>query len=302
MSKPKRTDGQIRNALKKEAREQGIAPNDTYNRFFRELFLADLMNRDDGWILKGGTNLYCRIPGARHTRDLDLYRQHDPTAYLQAAADLIETMHGATIGPYRFTVTAPEHETVNGTIDSINLTVEVFHGVSPILVFGIDVSGDLRVPEVTDTVTVERSDQVELEFMDRDYIIRSYPIENQVADKVSAMYELHGHRRQASTRYRDLYDIALIALELEIDATRLADALRIQAQIRGLILPRELYLPNAKWVEGYTKLTRTMPQPREEIIDVDDALRIAGALTDPVLLSLEDTVAGTWSPRTGHWI
>lgn len=31
MSKPKRTDGQIRNALKKEAREQGIAPNDTYN-------------------------------------------------------------------------------------------------------------------------------------------------------------------------------------------------------------------------------------------------------------------------------
>lgn len=34
-SKPKRTDGQIRDALKKEAREQGMNPNEAYNRFFR---------------------------------------------------------------------------------------------------------------------------------------------------------------------------------------------------------------------------------------------------------------------------
>lgn len=36
------------------------------HQFFRELFFAELMAADDRWILKGGTNLYCRIPVARH--------------------------------------------------------------------------------------------------------------------------------------------------------------------------------------------------------------------------------------------
>lgn len=120
-SKPKRTDGQIRDALKKEAREQGMNPNEAYNRFFRELFLAELMSRDQGWVLKGGTNLYCQIPGARHTRDLDLYRQDDPTSFRRAAAELVESMDEAKIGPYRFKVSIPKGETVNGAIDNISL-------------------------------------------------------------------------------------------------------------------------------------------------------------------------------------
>ena len=302
MSKPKRTDGQIRNALKKEARQQQLTPNDAYNRFFRELFLAELMTRDQGWVLKGGTNLYCRIPGARHTRDLDLYRQDDPTSYRQAAEELVETMHKTMIGPYRFSVTAPKDETVSGTIDNINLTVEVFHGVNPILVFGIDVSGDLHVPAVTDTLTVQRSDHIDLEFMDRQYTIRSYPIENQIADKIAAMYELHRHDNQPSTRYRDLYDLALIALELQVDAADLAHALRTQAQVRALSLPPQLRLPSSTWVDGYARLIKNMPTPREDISDVHEALRIAGALINPVLAAAEDPASGTWSPTTRCWI
>lgn len=301
MSKPKRTDGQIRNALKKEAREQQITPNVAYNRFFRELFLAELMNRDQGWVLKGGTNLYYRIPGARHTRDLDLYRQDDPTSYRQAAEELVETMNETRIGPYRFSVTVPKDETVSGTIDNINLTVEVFHGVSPLLVFGIDVSGDLHVPTVTETLTVKRSDHIDLEFMGREYTIRSYPIENQIADKIAAMYELHRHAGQPSTRHRDLYDLALIALELSVDAADLAHALRIQAQVRGLTLPQELRLPSSAWVDGYARLIRNMPHPRKEITDVNEALRIAGALVDPVLTASEGTATGTWSPSIRRW-
>ncbi|WP_257162285.1 nucleotidyl transferase AbiEii/AbiGii toxin family protein [Corynebacterium cystitidis] len=259
------------------------------------------MNCDHGWVLKGGTNLYCRIPGARHTRDLDLYRQDDPTSYRQATDDLVETMHETGIGPYRFTVTAPKDETVSGVIESMNLTVEVFHGVSLILVFGIDVSGDLQVPTVTDTLTVERSDRIDLEFVGREYTIRSYPIENQIADKIAAMYELHGHSKQPSTRYRDLYDIALIALELGVDAADLANALRTQEQVRSLTLPQELRLPSSTWVDGYASLVKNVPNPREEITEVNEALRIAGALVNPVLAASEDTVTGTWSPSTGRW-
>lgn len=301
MRKPKRTDGQIRNALKQEAREQKLSPNDVYNRFFRELFLAKLMNHDQGWVLKGGTNLYCRIPGARHTRDLDLYRQDDPTSYRQAAEELVETMNETTIGPYRFSVTAPKDETVSGTIENINLTVEVFHGVSSILSFGIDVSGDLHVPAVTDTLTVKRSDHIDLEFMDREYTIRSYPVENQIADKVAAMYELHRHDNQPSTRYRDLYDLALIALELSVNAADLAHALNTQAQVRGLTLPQKIRLPSSTWIDGYARLVRNLPNPRKEIADVNEALHIVGTLVNPILTASADPVTGTWSPNAGRW-
>ncbi|MBX8995498.1 nucleotidyl transferase AbiEii/AbiGii toxin family protein [Corynebacterium testudinoris] len=277
-------------------------PNEAYNRFFRELFLAELMSRDQGWVLKGGTNLYCQIPGARHTRDLDLYRQDDPTSFLRAAAELVETMDEAKIGSYRFNVSIPKGETVDGAIDNISLKVEIFYGVNPVVEFGIDVSGDLHVPVVTDFLDVQRSDGLDLEFMERDYRIRSYPIENQIADKISAMYELHGLRQQPSTRYRDLYDIALISLELRADASRLAEALRIQAKIRCLTLPLELHLPSSEWADGYARLIGRLVGPRQEIIEVNDALRIAGALANPILSSVESTVTGEWSPDAGRWI
>ncbi|MGP6174268.1 hypothetical protein [Corynebacterium sp. A21] len=47
-----------------------------------------------------------------------------------------------------------------------------------------------------------------------------------------AMYEVYGAR--ASIRYRDLYDIDLIALELEVDAEKLFTALQKQQQIRNV--------------------------------------------------------------------
>lgn len=301
MNKPKSRHGQIRDALKKEAREQGLAVNDVYNRFFRELFLAELMTRDHGWVLKGGTNLYCRVPGARHTRDLDLYRQDDPTSYHQAAHALVETMDATTIGPYRFAVTAPDMDTVSGTIDSTQLTVTVFYGVGQLLEFHIDVSGDLQVPTVTDTLTVRRSDHLNLTFLGREYTIRSYPIENQIADKVCAMYELHGQLQQPSTRYRDLYDIALIALELKVDATNLTTALRTQEQVRGVTLPDKLHLPGPEWEKGYAGLRKNFPHLRNEITDVHDALQIASALLNPMLSTTDNGTTGTWSPDTGTW-
>lgn len=301
MSTRKQRHGQIKTALMAEAKAQGIAANDMYNRFFRELFLAELMTRDDGWVLKGGTNLYCRIPGARHTQDLDLYRQDDPTSYRQAARALAQSMDGVHIGPYRFQVTAPRTETISGTIENMQLTVMVFYGVGELSRFHIDVSGDLHVPTVTEMITVSRSDDLDLAFAGREYTIRSYPIENQVADKVCAMFELHGQERRPSTRYRDLYDIALIALELPVDAADLVTALNAQQQIRGLTLPSRLGLPGPQWEAGYAKLTTTSPHLREEIMDAGAALEIAGLLLDPFLGGQELVESGTWSPSRRSW-
>lgn len=298
MSEPKSRHGQIKHALQKDSRNHGLTMNDVYNRFFRELFLGELGSRDQGWVLKGGTNLHCRIPDARTTRDLDLYRQDDPTSYRDAAQDLIESMNGAQIGPYLFQVAEPRKQAATGTIDSIQLTVHVFQGVSKLLQFHIDVSGDLQVPAVTEAITVERSDSLDLAFVGREYTIRSYPIENQVADKVCAMYEIHGSR--VSTRYRDLYDIALIALSLEVKGEELAQALRAQEKIRVLSLPQALHLPGPEWVNGYAGLKKNSPYLRAEITAVTDALQVAGSLVDPILAT-ENAPVGTWSPEHQYW-
>lgn len=65
------------------------------------------MRQDSGWVLKGGSNIYCRILGARHTRDLDLYRQVDPTFSADAADALVRDMATHTVGPTRSTSAAP---------------------------------------------------------------------------------------------------------------------------------------------------------------------------------------------------
>ena len=74
------------------------------------------MRLGEGWVLKGGTNVYCRIPGARHTKDLDLYRHIDPTSALSAAEFLVEVMGGHREGPYTFDLELTSRKTMAGSV------------------------------------------------------------------------------------------------------------------------------------------------------------------------------------------
>ncbi|BAF53517.1 hypothetical protein cgR_0549 [Corynebacterium glutamicum R] len=137
--------------------------------------------------------------------------------------------------------------------------------------------------------TVSRSDPLDVLFVARTFPVLSYPVENQLADKVCAMYEVHGSR--ASTRYRDLYDIGLIALELEVDTEKLRTALQNQQHIRAITLPSRMVLPGEEWLIGYEKFISTLQQPRAELHGVDNALVVAGALLDPILTDDGQTLA-----------
>ena len=72
---------------------------------------------------------------------------------------------------------------------------------------------------------------------------RAYPVVDHIADKVCAMLETHpraGGDPIASTRYRDLVDLATFARASEIDGAALSKALRSEAQRRDLTLPDDL--------------------------------------------------------------
>lgn len=189
----KKTHGKITTALKAEAKALGKNPNDVYNQFFREVFLHELMEHQNGWVLKGGSNIYCRLPGARQTRDLDLYRQDDPTSSTGAAEVLVAAMNGHRVGPYSFWVEHPERTGVAGTVDSERIDVTVVHGVNNrFLSFGVDVSGDLEVTGTVEALTVAASYELTTEFLPHRFRVYSYPVASQIADKVCAMYERHG--------------------------------------------------------------------------------------------------------------
>lgn len=121
-------------------------------------------------------------------------------------------------------------------------------------------------------------------FAAKTFSILSYQVENQLADKVCAMFEMHGSR--VSTRYRDLYDIGLIALELDVDHEALRNALRRQEEIRRISLPSQIEFPSSDWPSAYEKFVGTLHKPVPHIESADKALFVAGELLDPVLRSI----------------
>lgn len=302
--KVRRTHNQITGALKKEAKSRGLQPNTVYNQFFRELFLNELMQADAGWVLKGGANVYCRIPGARQTMDLDLYRHVDPTSALGAAEFLVEVMDGHQAGPYTFDLERTFRKTMAGPVENERVKVSVRRGAgSDFAEFNIDVSGDLEVSGSVEEVTVKPSFDLVTDFFPTAFQVTSYPVENQIADKVAAMYDRYGEAPpgKASTRYHDFFDIALMASKLSVEADSLRLALDQQCELRGVDLPNEMREPEPRWGDAYERKATKLGWGKEELCVFEGALGVASRLLDPLLAKDPSVHGASWDPVTSSW-
>lgn len=265
----------LRQRLANDARERGAEPHTAYNTFFRMLFLAGLAERD-GWVLKGGTNLLCRLPHARSTLDLDLFRRNDRNPTFTAGV-LHEQMDGHTLGRYTFRVGDP----VLGDGEDIEVArvkVTVVDGATVVESFNIDLSGDIVLNAEPDQVEVPRGDSAVLPGYPATVSVRLYPVENQMADKLCAMYTRYGSG--VSTRYRDLYDLALIADQLRFDRATLTAALSVQQRVRRMALPATLGEPAPGWAAAYDKQLSRTPGARPPLTQYDAAMVVVrNALT-----------------------
>jgi hypothetical protein len=64
--------------LRAVAKERRRPVNELQREFLLQRFLARVFAKPDRpWILKGGTGLLIRMPGARHTQDIDLLYPRD---------------------------------------------------------------------------------------------------------------------------------------------------------------------------------------------------------------------------------
>lgn len=273
----------LRQRLANDARERGVDPREVYSTFFRMMFADALMEHDD-WILKGGTNLLCRLKNPRNTLDLDLFREGDRAIDVSAEA-LHVLMDGRRIGRYTLRLGEP---VAGGREDAdvARIKVTILDGVTTVETFNIDLSADIVLNSVPQVRRVLRGDTAVLPGYPAELRLRLYPIENQIADKLTAMYARYGSG--PSTRYRDLYDLAMIVDELSYDPLALADALETQQLRRHITIPTDLGEPAPGWATNYEGQLVKTPSARPPFTSYAQAMAAIRAALTPILRSIDD--------------
>lgn len=261
-----------------------------YDRLLSRVFQAD---RDE-WVLKGATAMLARLEGqARHTVDIDLYRRSgglgDAERALREAAQV-------DLGDYfRFELRPGEPITQGGR--AVRVPVVAYLGVTEFARFHADLVTEVAMTGTPDEVSPLVP--IELPGVPR-ATYRAYPVPDHIADKVCGLLEMHERvdgAALASTRYRDLADLATFAHTAKVDAAALKVALESEARRRRLELPVELSTPtDPGWPAGYARVARDVPGLEEQ--DLEAAMATVARFIDPVL---SDRASRWWDPERLRW-
>jgi hypothetical protein len=219
---PYRTPAAFRSAvdakLKVQARRDGRPFAEVRREFLYQRFLARVFHDESLWVLKGGIGLLTRLPGARHSRDIDLMHL---TATPAAAEAEVRAIGRRDLGDHlRFEIVRSVTLSVQ---DALRLKAEAYTGTTKWESFDIDVSCERHF--VAALESVQPRPILEVSGVPPLPAFRLYPLVDQIADKVTAMYETHSHG-EPSNRYRDLVDLALLIGAEAMDAALLHAALR----------------------------------------------------------------------------
>lgn len=278
--------------LKSQASERGVPVGRLRKRVSFERYLARLQRvSPDDWVLKGGFALELRLGDiARTTKDIDVdwsVGETDAVELLLDAADAdlgdffdfsIERAQG--VGP------DPEGQgqrwRLTARMDGREFdTVLVDIGLNKVPI-GKPVR--LELPKTLEFAGVSSAS------------IPSLSLEQHIAEKVHAYTRTYGPSAKASSRVKDLVDIALVAVSLAVEAKKLQIALaEIFRQRATHELPPSLPAPPSDWARPWRDLTKDLPVSA----DVGEGHRIAAALVDPPLVG--ERWSGRWSPDALAW-
>nr|WP_275402422.1 nucleotidyl transferase AbiEii/AbiGii toxin family protein [Streptomyces sp. SID13031] len=266
-----------------------------FDRFLARLFAEP----GRPWLVKGGTNLLIRLPSARFSKDIDLlYRGHAADDVNEAADELRRLVANGNDGDHvRFEIGDPKP--IAGQTEhqpGANLKVDGFVGSRLFGTFPVDLSMKLRPIARPDLVRLEPI--ITLPGDPEPPQVSLYPLPDQIADKVCAMYSTYRTTNEVSSRYHDLVDLVLIITTTGLDGAETTVALHEEAARRtGLRLPGRMASPGPTWAAGYGGTARQSPlDPRMH--DLKTALTIVGRCLDPLLARQPVT---TWDPVSAEW-
>jgi hypothetical protein len=301
ISEPYSSAAAVEMAIKDAAlRAHQLDPTVSVHERIRQAYFDRLLCRvfSDGeisdWVLKGGTGVLARVPNARATKDIDLFKRGYKLG--EALVDL-RRLAALDLGDH-FRFEYLRHETsIAGDqqpyADGYRITFATYLGVKnlqPVRVDLVTGLGDIDAIEFLDPIN--RIDLPRLATCK----YRLYPVVNQIADKVCAT--MSAYASGPSSREHDLVDLVVFATTQTIDADSLRRWILVEAQSRGLGDIRKFEIPKV-WGSRYGRAVRDIPTCLE-YASIADARGLMADFIDTVLENR--ALSGEWNPVTRQWI
>lgn len=277
--------------LRQAAKSRDRTFHELRRGFVFQRFLSLLFSEPEPpWLVKGGVSLLVRLADARFSKDLDLLRVGEIPAH-QAISELTALTAPRAGDHLIFVVSDGVKQSRTNTVAKVSVTAYIGAEYDR---FSIDLATDLHF--VAAPERVRPTPVVDLPGLPAPPAVVLYPLADQIADKVCAMYERYGDTRATSTRFRDLADLVRIVGASEVDAARLLAALRSEETRRGIQLPEAMIVPDPVWIAGYRGEARRA-RLDTEVHDLDVALGRVGVLLSPLLDG--DCTDGRWIAGQG---
>lgn len=286
----------VTDRLKAQARQQGQNDQIARRRFVMSRFLARIFDADPhGWVLKGGVGMMVRLPHARYSHDIDLLVADDSVDPID---DLRRVARDHHLDHFRFELSRPRR--LSGD-KGTTVTVSAYLGGRRFDTFSIDLVTSRR-PLVGDIERRPLPRLIDTDDFPPEGLVQLYPLADQIADKLCALYETFGPTRRPSGRFRDLVDLLLISAYLPIDLAPTVAAVERERDLRDISdMPDTLISPGPDWTTQWAATARSSPLTPEHY-DLDAALADAGRCYNRILQSLPS--AGTpavWEHHISQW-
>lgn len=270
-------------------------PRFTVQERLRQFAYARLLARvftfePEKWVLKGGVSLLARVPGARHSLDVDLWGTQHSLAEAERALELASTVD---LGDHASFDVGPWSERRDEEARPLaQATVHCRIGVRKFVSFGVDlVGGPFPALEAEQAPPLRPLQIPGL----HDAPLRVYPLAATVADKLSGIFTRHGER--LSTRYRDLVDLVTILLSQRLAARDVHSAINEELGRQGLTVPAEFAVPDAvAWEAAYHTYAQRLRHLQG--MSFEEAVALVKEFLDPVLGGRRD---GWWQPERRGW-
>jgi hypothetical protein len=298
---PKTYTSSLKSRAKSAETITGIPAGELIDLHYHRRLLARVFHSDpERWVLKGGQALLMRWPDARYSTDIDLLSDQNSTE--AAVEDLIRAA-GLELGDHiRFEHHATSEQThverptrqvrfrpMFGNTQ-LNRMVSVDIVVSDDVPCGVIATESLEAPFATDCEIWPE--------------VRIFPITDHVAEKICAMYERYRAAGRPSSRYKDLVDLVLIALNSPINGVQMHTTLQAEIQRRRarnmvLSLPASFEVPDKSWTAGYRSVARDVRELPTDLRILAGVHEVADAFLTPLLA--DQPPAGNWDPAERTW-
>lgn len=290
----------LNDRLRNEAAQRGVSETFVRKQYIFAVFFGRIFrDTDSGWLLLGGNALLIRTGGGRFTQDIDLARSSDWDSIEELQTDLRHLADRKANDGFRFKVTSvadrSEPDQYGYGARTAKASVVSYLGAKVFEPFSIDISVRRHIngpvdhlqprPVITDPALHDLP------------LVPTVPIENHLADKISALYE--PHHSGVSNRYRDLADIVRIVKDLEFSAACLDEVLEHETQRRRIRRPERLVSPGPSWEHKYPAAAKDFAEFPAEFHALEASLSYAGHALNEVLA--RERTTGTWDPIRQAW-